>query len=176
MRSLTSGINSQLTVSGALFGWLLELTLTNGQVFRYTSIDTGFTWNGFTWQPLDMSVPEIEWDGGAVRSGRIVIGDANLVLWAFALNLMLARAGIRLYAIYHAAPNEAEPVYSGRVGPVTRGNDLTVVMGFSNESETVSAPRNRVQYVINPKFLLAAGTVLHVGGQRWILERPKSGL
>ena len=170
MRSLSSGINSQLTVSGAYAGWLVQITPQSGSVLRYTSLDTNFSYGGFTWQSLDIDPPQLGWDGTALRAGKLVIGDADLVFWALALQLSLTDAAIAIYAIYAAAPTEAEPVFSGRIGQIVR-NGLTVEMQISNQSDTRALPATRVQYVVNPAFLLPSGTVLNINGQRWILDR-----
>ena len=174
MRSdLTSGILAQLTAQASFYGYLLELTTTSGSVFRYTSIDVDFSWNGFVWTAADLTVSQLTWDGTVRRTGRLIIGDADLSLWALALNLVIADATVRLWGVYNAASGEAAPIFSGRAGKTSR-NGLTVEIEIDNSSATVTSPRLRVQNVVSHSFLLPAGFVMNIGGQSWSLNRPTS--
>ena len=170
-RSLTAGIAGQLTAQGAYPGYLIELTFTTGEVQRYTTLDVGFTYGGYTWNAADVQVSKLEWDGGIARPAALQFGDASLAMWSLVLNLVLPDAKVRIWQIYAAASGEAEPVWSGRVGQISRSG-LAVDIELNNGSAYVTAPRQRVQYVVNPAFLLPGGTILQVGNQRWTLDRP----
>lgn len=175
MRSLTSGISGQLTTSGAFAGWLVEFALTNGQYVRLTSIDTGFTYNGLIFAAVDMELPSLQWDGTILRPGKLVIGDADVAFWALAIELLVADATVTMWQVYNAAAGEAEPVWYGRAGQVTRNADrLACEIQLTNLSDTQSAPRKRVQEVVSPTFLVPAGTVFNVSGQQWTIERPRN--
>lgn len=176
MRSLTAGIAGQLTAAGAFEGVLLELTLSTGQVLRYTSLDVDVPWNGFTWLSRDIQMPQLSWDGTIMKPGQVVMGDYDLSFWVLAVGAgnPLANAGVRVYLIYASATGEAEPVWSGRVAQVARdGGALAVTLTLTNPGDLL-VPTQRVQYVIPPIFLLPAGTVLSLGGQTWTVDRPVS--
>lgn len=173
MRSVTSGILGQLTAQGSFPGWLVEITLTDSTVLRFTSLDLGFTFGGFTWASFDIELPDISWDGSSLKAAKIVFGDSQLSIWAYVLNLLLADVPIRIWAIFSAASGEAEPVWSGRSGRCSRVG-ITVEVELTNNSDIVTSPRTRVQQVVNPAFLIPGGTVMLIGGQRWIIDRPTS--
>jgi hypothetical protein len=176
MRTLTSGITTALTTGGAFPGWLVEITLTTGSVLRYTSLDTGFTFNGFTWTSRDFDVVDLTWTGGVARTATLVLGDADQTMLAFVFNLAFADATVKLWQCYASASGEAEPVFSGKCGDARPDRAaLTCTLALNNGSDTRSIPNVRVQQVIAPGFLLVDGTHLSIAGQGWNIERPPGG-
>lgn len=174
MRSLTAGILGQLTVSGALYGWLIQI-VAGTTTLRFTSIDGGFGWNSQIWAEIDMELPQLSWDGSVLKPGKLVLGDADLSIWTLALLGQITDAAVSMWAIYNAAPTEAEPVWQGYAGQCVRdGTKLTVEITLSNLSDVLTAPRYRVQQFVSPTFMIPAGTVLNVSGQPWVIDRPGS--
>jgi hypothetical protein len=170
-RELTAGITTALTTQGSYFGWLLMITLNTGQALRYTSLDAGFDYGGYTWQSVDMDMPDLSWDGTIMKPGVLVLGDADRQFWAMVNNLSIADARVALFAIYAAASGEAEPVWAGRVGKCSI-KDLTLQVELTNGSDLISVPRRRIQYVINAAFLLPGGTSIDMSNQHYIITRP----
>ena len=170
-RSLPTGINTQTTAQGAFPGVLVEVSLTS-QTLRLCSLDTGYTFGGFFWQAADIEVAGLSWDGDVARAPKLTVGDVDLVFWSLALNLQLQDSRVRVWQCYAGATNEAEPIYSGRIAECRR-NGTAVDLALTNDSETQTAPRVRIQSIVAPVFLLPPGTVINVAGQRWILERSK---
>lgn len=170
---LTAGIEGQLDAPGAYPGHLVEITTVGGQVVRLTSIDAGFTWDGHGWLASDLQVLGLSWDGTLARNAKLIIGDADLSFWVLALALELVDARVRIWGVYADVLNEAAPLFFGKIGMPTR-NGLTVEMDLDNSVDTITSPRERVQHVVNPVFLLPAGTIININGQRWIIARPTS--
>ena len=170
MRTVTSGITTALTAQGSFLGWLAEITTSAGTVFRLCSMDVDFPFGGFTFRASDLSVSGMAWDGGVARPASLTLGDADLTWGALVLNLALADAGLRLWQAYASATTEAQPLWSGRIGQCKRVG-LSVQATLSNGTDTTFAPRTRVQQLVNPAFLLPAGTGLSVNGTRWVIER-----
>lgn len=172
---ITSGITTQLTTNGAYLGCLVEITPTSGAVLRYTSLDVAFSYNSQTYLPRDIDPPELDWNGGMARAARLTVGDADLSFWVLALNGVLSDALVRLWAVYAGAPTEAAAIYTGRIGSIDPDpSGMTVEFTLNSGSETVSAPRTRVQQIIDRVFLMDAGTILNIAGQRWVIDRPSA--
>lgn len=172
MRTLTGGIASQVPAQGSFIGYLCEITTASGAVLRLTSLNTGFSYNGFTWNSTDITLGPMSWDGGMGRLSGITFGDADLTFWALVITYALVDAPVRLYQVYAGAPNEVVALWSGRVGKCTKSG-LTVQVELNNGSDTAASPRTRVQQIVNPVFLLPAGSILNIAGARWILERSQ---
>jgi hypothetical protein len=177
VRSLTSGISGQLATSGAFAGWLVEFILTNGQAVRVTSLDDGFSYNGLIFAAADLSLPTLSWDGSVLKPGKLIIGDPDCSFWTLAAQLLLGDAVTTIWSVYHDALGEAEGVWQGRAGQVVRNADnLTVEITLANGSDTLTAPRTQVQDVVDPRFLIAPGTIVNAGGQKRIVPRASTSL
>jgi hypothetical protein len=178
MRTVTSGIFAELTRSGAYPGHIIEITVANGSIIRVTTLDDDFTWDGQVYATADVSVPDIGFDGTVSRGGALEFGDQTIAVWIGNLYREFDEAPIRIWQVYAAAPGEAEQVFSGRCGKLTRkvnakgGESASIALDA--EATALFAPRRRVQDFIDQKWLIAAGTVLIVNGQRWIIDRPTS--
>lgn len=170
MRSVTSGISSAIPAQGSFLGWLVAITVSTSQVVRLTSMDTNFAFGGNTFNAANISVPSMTWDGSVNRPASLVIGDPDLAYWALVLNLQLVDAPITLWQAYAGATGEGAPLWTGRAGKCSR-QGLTVQIDLANDAATAQAPRLRVQQLCNPLFLLPSGSTLHVGNQRWTINR-----
>lgn len=171
--SISSGIAAKLTAAGAQPGYLVEIETAAGTFLRYTSLDQGHTFADFEWLYRQLKVSNLKWDGSVMQSATIELEDADRGLWALALTYQLSRARIRLWQAYGGVPDEAEPLMAGRAGRIAR-NGLMVEITASNGLDVQTSPRERVQDVVNPIFLLPDGKVQFTGGQRWVLRRPNS--
>jgi hypothetical protein len=169
MRSPTSGITSAITAQGSFQGWLMAITV-GPSVVRVCTMDVDFPFGGNTFNANGFTVSGMKWDGGISLPTSVTVPDASLAYWALVLNLQLIDAPVQLWQAYVDAPTEAQPLWLGRVGKCTRAG-LTVQIELVNDSATAQSPRLRTQQLVNPLFMLAAGTTLKFGGQRWILDR-----
>lgn len=178
-RTLDTTLQNELPAQGAFPGWLLQVTLSNGTTLRRCSFDFDFTFNGYTWLQGDIETPSLSYDGGVLMSARIVLGDADNEWWSFAVNQLLTDAGISLYQAYANVPNVAVALLSdARVGQIARNpSNLSVELTVSNMSDVTQSPRRRVQYVIDPAFLIPPGTSIRVsGGTIWTIGRSQNSI
>lgn len=169
MRTPAAGIASALTAIGSQPGYLVQITLPSG-TFYLTDLDADFTFNGLNWVSSDLHVQGINWIAGTPQRGKLTLGDADLVWWTFALELLLQDSPISIWQAYASATNQAEPLWTGRIGLVTRGQ-ATVECDLVLDTTTGNIPRRRVQNVIAQQYLLPAGKIIMVGGQKWELQR-----
>jgi hypothetical protein len=179
MRALPGGILGQLTVNGAYPGYLVSFLGANGQAGFWTTLDTDFPWGGSTWVAGDLDVPSLIWDGTSVRPAKLVLGDYNGAWWIAARNGYFREAHVNIYQVYAAAANQAEFIWSGRVGDIARVNAVSgspaVLLELTDGSAIDSAPRQRIQEIIADQYLVRAGTVFMIGGQQITINRPTSG-
>jgi len=171
-RSPTSGIVTQQTAQGAYPGYLVQITIA-GQIFSLCTLDVGFTFGGLSWISSDIDLSGIKWDASGLSPGKMVLGDADLVWWTFALKLQLQDVPVSVWQVYAGAPGEAEPLWNGRIGRIVRVG-TTIECDLTTDSVRLNAPRRRVQHVVNAKYLLPAGKVLYAGGQQWVIERKQN--
>jgi len=170
MRSPSSGISSQLSAVVTQDGFLLQIT-PSGQATAYmTNLDVDFSYNSITWTSSDFDVTGINWGTTGMQAGKLVLGDSDLIWWDYALNLILQDSPVSIWQVYASAPTEAEPLWSGRIGSVTKG-DQTVECTLNTDSMVRQVPTRRVQYVIPTSFLAPAGKVISIGSQNWVLNR-----
>jgi len=176
-RTLPSGISANYTQAGSQPGYLIRYYLKSGAVLRLTSLDADFVLSGETYIASDVEVPDLSWDGTVAPGARVTHGDMDLSLWSLALARQFDDARVEIDIIYAAATNESiANVFKGRCGGPQRSVDqrsgATFSLALVAEATYQVAPRERVQYVIDPKWLIPAGTIFDVNGQRWILDRP----
>lgn len=171
---ISGGITAQLPVSGAWFGYLLEITTNDSSLtLRYCNFGITFSFDSQSWLPLDFTLPDISWDGAILRTGKLIIADTKLKFWVMALDGLLTDARMRIWAAYGDVPDEAAAIWTGRIGQMAR-NGLTVEIGLTTGSDTESSPRTRIQAVVDPAFLIPGGTILVTGTQQWTLNRSTS--
>lgn len=168
-RSPTSGIVAAQTAQGAYPGYLIQITVA-AQTFRLCTLDTGFTYGGYSWVKTDIDLSGTRWDAGGVSPGVMKLSDPDLVWWAFTVNLALQDAPVSVWQVYASAPGEAEPLWSGRIGRITR-DDFILSCQLATDIQRMNTPRRRVQHVVPAQYLLPAGKVLYIGTQQWVLER-----
>lgn len=173
-RTPTSGIATAQTALASQPGYLIAF-LVDKVVYRFSTFDVDFIFDDALWASTDVTIDGLTWDTGGAKAGQMTLGDPDLVWWSFALNLRLQYAPIAIWQAYMSAPNEAEPLWFGRVGAVSRGV-LSVICALMNDSSILKTPRRRVQNVIPSAFLLPAGKVIDLGsGHFWTLERKQNG-
>ena len=173
MRAPSSGIAGQLTATVSQPGFLVQITLPSGPAYL-TDLDADFPYNGQVFAASDMQVQGLSWTGGAPQRPKLILGDADLTWGTLALNLELQDCAVSIWQAYAAAPNEAEPLWSGRIGGAQRDNAV-VQCSLVLDTSTAYSPRRRVQTVINGQFLLPAGKTIAVGSQKWVIGRPRNG-
>lgn len=172
-RKPTAALDSALTGVVAQPGYLIRMVLPS-QTFRICTFGTGFTYGGYSWAAADAEVSGLSWDQGGVQGGKLVLGDADLVWWTFVLNLQMQDAPIDVWQAYATAPNEAEPLWAGRIGRVVKGPAL-VSCELVTDVSRMNSPRRRVQNVVPARFLLPSGRVIYIGNDTWTLERKRNG-
>lgn len=174
MRTISSGINTELTAQGATPGWLVQLDLKDpvtgaiASTLRRCSFDVSFPYGGYTWDAEELVVEGLSWDATS-DSPRLTIGDQSLAYYAFAANGAMRDAPVSLWQVYLGVPNEAVSLWTGRVGTIRRGMaalEITLV----KDATLKTSPRRRVQNLIPAKFLLPPGKLMTAGGS-WNLER-----
>lgn len=176
MRTPTSGIAGELTRPGSYPGYLVKIVAASGTIYL-TTLDVDFPFDGNDYVSADLDVTDLSFDGTVAKGGTVVFGDMTLGVWIATLYREFDDALIEVLGVYADAAGEAEPMCEGRCGKPSRrvGQDgATMTLAFEAEATTRFAPRERVQYIIDPKWLIAAGTILDVNGQRWIIDRPKT--
>lgn len=176
-RTLPSGIAGAYTQGGAQPGYLLRIYLADGvTVLRLTTLDQDFLYGTETYLATDVFVPDISFDGTVTPDAQVVFGDMDLMLWTLAQQRYFDDARIEIDHIYAGAPNEAIPFFRGRCGKLTRktgGKDgETFAIDLDAEATAKYAPRERVQYIIDSKWLLPAGNIIIINGQKWVIDRP----
>lgn len=175
MKTPSSGLNTQLTAQGARPGYLCKIAMTNGVALYLTGLDDGFLFASQTWSPADLIITGITWSPGSVGTPKLTLGDASNVYWAYATSGVFQDATVNVWLCYAGASNQAEPVFRGFIGNPRRGDprngDMTIQCDLLSDGDLKSSPRRRVQNVIPPQFLLAAGTKIPIGSDIWVLER-----
>jgi hypothetical protein len=169
-RAPTSGIAGQLSAVVTQSGYLVSIGVIGAATQYLCSLDRSFTFGGFSWQSNSIDISGINWQAGGVQSGQMVLGDVNLAFWAYALNLVLQNAPVSIWACYAGAPGEAEPLWSGRIGSIKRGN-LELICGLVPDSAARMVPTRRIQSIIPSQFLAAPGTIFNFGSTQWTLDR-----
>lgn len=170
MRSPTLNLAAMLDAQTVQDGVLVQIDMTGGGTVRLCSLDTDFSFGGFTWLSADVVVSGITWTPGGQQAGTMVLGDSDLVFWSYALNLVLQDAPVRIWSCDAYAPGEAEPIWAGRVGAVTRG-DQEVTCTLVVSADVTQVPKRRAQMLVPSYLLMPAGSVIQIGGQQYILER-----
>jgi len=175
MRSPTSGLNAALTTSGSQPCYLVQITFVRNpaqpRIFQLTDLDRDFLYNGITWQSTDLEVRDLSWGVGA--AGTLVLGDADMAWWFYALTYEIQDASVYVWQAYADASNEAEPLWNGRIGGVRKTGPAIECQLFVDRSLT-SSPRRRVQHIVDTQYLVPAGKVILIGNQKWVLERKSN--
>jgi hypothetical protein len=76
-----------------------------------------------------------------------------------------------------AAANQSVPLFSGRCSGPSRSvsaDGAVFSLPLDAEVNLKYAPRERVQDTIDQRWLLAAGDILTVNGQKWVIDRPNT--
>jgi hypothetical protein len=168
-RSPSSGIAALLTAPVSQPGFLVQIVV-GATTHRLCTMDADFTYGGHTWTAADVQVSGLSWDTGGVRAARLTLGDVDLAWWTATLNLTLQDAPVSIWQVYVGATNEAEPLWSGRIGAVRKG-EASVDCDLTIDATLLRSPRRRVQNLVDSQFLISPGTIVTIGGQEWIVER-----
>jgi hypothetical protein len=172
MRSPTSGIAGQLSATVTQSGYLVSIALSSATLFL-TSLSQGFNFvttdnSSGTWASKSIDITGINWQAKGSQAGQMVMEDADLVMWSYALNGLLSDAVVSIWQVYADAPNEAEPLWVGRIGAINKG-DLEITCALVPENTVRLAPSRRVQSFIDSNFLIAPGTIVNVGKAQWVI-------
>jgi hypothetical protein len=172
MRSPTSGIAGQLTATVTESGYLVSIALTAATMF-ICSLENGFTFvtaanPSGVWDSKSIDITGINWQSKGMQSGQMVMEDADLSMWVYALDGLLSDAVVSIWQCYADAPGEAEPLWEGRIGAVTKG-DLEITCALIPENMIRLIPTRRVQSFITSNFLMAPGTIVNVGKAQWVI-------
>lgn len=182
-RTVTSGIAAATVAVASQPGYLIQIDLPAppsgpGSLYRCT-FDVDFTYNNIRWTADDIIVEGMNWSTTNTQNGRITFGDPDAVWWQIAAggptsSPMLQDAAISIYQAYAEAPNEAVPLWKGRIGQVARG-PMTVVCNVRSDTATTYCPRRRVQSVVPIGYLVPPGKIIMIGNQKWVLGRKLNG-
>lgn len=178
MRDTSSSIDSALTALASQPGILVQIDMPL-HTFRLTSLDANFSYDSQTWESADVAIDSVAWRASGSSSARMTLGDPDGAYWRLALGGVgetpqMQDARVLVWNVYAEVPDEAVPMWSGRVGAVRR-DGVTLTCELFVTSSLTSSPRRRVQQVINPIYLIPAGKVITIGGQKWKLERKTNG-
>lgn len=164
----TAQVSNQAETPGFLVGVYLDIWTA-----RITTLDVDFTFGGQVWFASDVSLTGLQWGADGSLAGTMVLGDVDLQWWYYTLQLKLQDAKVLVWQVYASALGEAEPLWSGRIGTITKGEG-TVECTLVNEAVLLRAPSVRVQNVIPGKYLLPSGTIIKVGSSTWKLDRKQN--
>lgn len=185
MRLVPTDIVTEALRSGAYAGHLVRIITVSDHVLRVCTFDEDFQYTDptlsyglETFAACDLSVPDIGFDGTIARGSQLEWGDQTLAVWIGSLYREFDEAQVTIYLAFLDVPLQAFQLWSGRAGKTVRKVSdkagASATMTLDAEGGTLYAPRQRIQDVVEQKWLLAAGTVLIVNGQPWRIERPKS--
>jgi hypothetical protein len=175
-RTLPSGINTNYTQPGSQPGYLVRIFLA-AVTLRFTTLDTDYTLAGDLYTSTDVQVPDISFDGTVTPGAQLQFGDMDIIFWTAAMQRLFNDARVEIDAIYSAAANQSVPLFSGRCSGPSRSvsaDGAVFSLPLDAEVNLKYAPRERVQDTIDQRWLLAAGDILTVNGQKWIIDRPNT--
>lgn len=178
-RTPTSGIVTELTRSGSYPGFAIEFTVASGAIGRVTTLDIDCTVEGNIFAAIDVQVTDIGSDGTVGRGATVRFGDQTIAYWVGTLYREFDDAAIRIWLVYADAPGESQLCFTGRCGKPTRTSDPrtgdSVEIALDAEATTIFAPRQRVQDVIDQKWLVQAGSIFVLAsGQKWVIDRQST--
>lgn len=176
-RQFSSGIAGELTRSGSYPGWLLQITIASGVVLYMTTLDVDFDYNGNSYVSADIDITDLAFDGTVSRGAAVEFGDMTLAVWVATLYRNFDDATVAILYCYADIPGEATEVGTYRFGKPQRkvgGDGESVAFALDAVATTLFAPRKRMQDVIDQFWMLPAGSVLMVNGQKWVIDRPKT--
>lgn len=169
MRSPSSGILAQLIAQGAQPGYLVEI-ITDTQTMRLTSLDEPFYYAGQNWTEADILFKNLSWSIKPSSRVTMQLGDPQLAYWSLAGNLVLQDGIVNVWGCFAAAPDEAEPMFQGRIGNIKK-SDMFLDIELVTDNMLRTSPRRRVQTIVPAKYLLPPGKEIMIGTQKWILSR-----
>lgn len=171
MRTLPTEISAELTTQGAQPGYLVQIDTGIGTQYL-CSLDVDFYYNSQTWVSSDITISGLSWNNGPSGKIKLVIGDHSLAWWAMAANYVLQDSVVSIWAVYAAAEAVAEPLWTGRIGAIKKG-EMSLDCELVTDNSLRASPRRRVQSLIPAKYLIAPGTEIQSGVTKWRLERKR---
>lgn len=168
MRTLTAALQAAHAAPVQRPAWLVEIAFgTPARLSSYGAV----TALGYGWQGYDVRVDGIEVEALAVR-GRLSIGNADDVLGALVLNDGVADRRIRIWGYDAAAVADADfELLVDCVGGGAEIDHRRVDITLRDAADYTASPRTFVDAAGGFTHLLAAGTVLKIGGQTITLGR-----
>lgn len=174
MRTLGTGTATATTAPVSTPGWLVEIVLNDPAHSNPSelicSLAGGFTFATRPFAAADIQFTSMEWAQGGSSQATMVLGDPDLVYWAYAGNGAFRDAVVYVWQVYAEAPGEATPLLLGRIGGIKKGA-AWLEISIMRDSSLMASPRRRVQSIIPAKFLLPPGKRIFAGGLWMLLER-----
>jgi len=175
-RFLPVDIASEYTQPGSQPGFLIRIFLPN-VTLRFTTLDTDYTYAGDLYTSSDVDLPDFGFDGTVSPGAQLQFGDMDAIFWAAAMQRQFVDARCEIDQVYAHAPNQAVHVFVGRCsGPKRSVGSNGSVFSIPLEAESTNqyAPKQKVQDVIDLKWLVPAGGIIVINGQKWIIDRPNT--
>lgn len=147
----------------------IELSITV-RLSSYGSV----TWNALAWTGSQrVSVSGLAADGGGKQSGRIEIGNEDLLFGALLLNQSAVDKPVKIWQGDAGAlgDNDLTLVFDGVISSFQVSPESVVIDLTAQGARTLFSPRRFIGASAGFNALLPAGTVIRIGNQIYTLER-----
>lgn len=171
MRTLSSAAQAALAATVTRPIYLIEIAFS--PVSRLSTAGD-VTWNSLSWSGGErVAVSGLSADGSGRQSGRVVIGNADLVFGALVLNNGVADRAVTIWSGDAAAlaTGDLEMVFSGVIGSAETSIEQVVLNLTSQGSRATVCPRRRIDASSGFNHLTPAGKQLRLGNITYTLQR-----